>query len=328
MDKALLNAISTQVGDIKKIIQANASQFSQLESSFTERPTWTQVRDAAQKMDEMVTAASILGCIVRFRMLLRKALGVVLQQQVPCIYEVVKNSFNKVHNFKRGDPDFSTLDVLANDVGIYSLECDHALRTTLQRHKTQTSDSAIWNLVPEAFGMAMTCKRWRAAQYNVVVAGHNNNVHCVAESIRALVCSFSRLLLPSEQNVDADARIQAQYERFLLCASYSTLHMRALQKDGDALPHVMVFLEQFITGSEGRLTLSMLERCYPYTMLRTNYIQLYEKQTKTAYSGSGGGQDEDDEEKKTKPEAAAATTAEPKADDKAKAPTAEKKDPK
>jgi len=256
-------------------------------------------------------------------MLLRKALGVVMQNHVPCIYEVVKNTHSKIHNFKRGDPEFAALDHLANDVGIYSLEADHTLRTTLQRHKTQTSDSTIWNLVPEAFGMAMTSRRWREAKYNVVVAGHNNNVHCVAETIRALICSFSRLLLPSEQNVDADARIQAQYERFLLCASYSTLHMRALQKDGDgSLPHVMVFLEQFITGSEGRLTLSTLERCYPYTMLRTNYIQLYEKQTKTAYSG-GEKFEEDDEEKKTKPEA----TPEPKATDKPAA-SQEKKDPK
>lgn len=304
LDKTLLTVISTQVGEIKKIIQANASQFSQLESSFTERPIWISVRDNATKLDEMVTASSILGSIIRFRMLLRKALAVVIQQHVPSIYEVVKNTHTKIHNFKRGDPDFAALDHLANDVGIYSLESDHALRTTLQRHKTQTSDSTIWNLVPEAFGMAMTSKRWREAKYNVVVAGHNNNVHCVAETIRALVCSFSRLLLPSEQNVDADARIQAQYERFLLCASYSTLHMRALLKDGDAsLPHVMVFLEQFITGSEGRLTLSTLERCYPYTMLRTNYIQLYEKQTKTAYSG-GEKFEEDEEEKKAKPEAA------------------------
>ena len=321
LDNKLLAVVSTQVGEIKKAIQANQVQLATLEAQFTERPIWIGVRDNVTKLDEMVTAASIVGSILRFRILIRKALAVVMQQQIPSIYEVLKNTYTKIHIFKRGEPDFASLDSLANDVGIYSLEADHALRTVLQRHKTQPSDSTVWHLVPEAFGMAMTSKRWREATYNVVVAGHNNNVHCVVETIRALICSFSRLLLPSEPVVDADARIQSQYERFLLCASYSTLHMRALQKD-TTLQHVMVFIEQFITGSEGRLTLSMLERCYPYTMLRTNYIQLYEKQTKTAYSG-GEKLEEDDEEKKTKPEGATETKAAPAA---TTAP--EKKDPK
>lgn len=321
LDGKLLAVVAHHVGEIKKIIQANQTQLVQLEAQFTERPIWIGVRDNVVKMDELVTASAIVGSILRFRMLVRKALGVVMQQQVPSIYEVVRNTYTKIHIFKRGEPDFAPLDGLASDVGIYSLEADHALRIALQRHKTQPVDANVWYLVPEAFGMAMTSKRWREAKYNVVVAGHNNNVHCAVETIRALICSFSRLLLPNEQTVDPDTRIQAQYERFLLCASYSTLHMRALQKENDlALQHVMVFIEQFITGSEGRLTLSMLERCYPYTMLRTNYIQLYEKQTKTAYSG-GEKMEEDDEEKKTKPEAATESKAPP-----ATAP--EKKDPK
>ena len=39
-------------------------------------------------------------------------------------------------------------------------------------------------------------------------------------------------------------------------------------------------LAQFILGS-GRLHAAALEDCFPYTLLRTNYIQIYQKQSTT-----------------------------------------------
>lgn len=50
------------------------------------------------------------------------------------------------------------------------------------------------------------------------------------------------------------------------------------------LQNMMIFLEQFIQESGGRLQPSALEDCFPFTMLRTNYIQLYEKQTPHSYA--------------------------------------------
>jgi hypothetical protein len=84
--------------------------------------------------------------------------------------------------------------------------------------------------------------------------------------------------------------IQDLYERFIKCASYSILHSHAITQHHillhptntplhDGLSHIMVILEQFINASDGRLRLSFLEKCYPYTLLRCNYIALYEQQT-------------------------------------------------
>jgi hypothetical protein len=41
----------------------------------------------------------------------------------------------------------------------------------------------------------------------------------------------------------------------------------------------MLFLEQFILASGGRLTLSVLEECFPFTLVRTKYIQVYQQQS-------------------------------------------------
>jgi hypothetical protein len=58
-----------------------------------------------------------------------------------------------------------------------------------------------------------------------------------------------------------------------------------------------VILEQFISASDGRLRMSMLEECYPYTILRVNNIELYESQTQ-AYVRD---QDEEKDERRDVP---------------------------
>ena len=41
--------------------------------------------------------------------------------------------------------------------------------------------------------------------------------------------------------------------------------------------HMMIFLEQFVAASDNRLSLMQLEKYFPYSILRTNYINLYQK---------------------------------------------------
>lgn len=55
------------------------------------------------------------------------------------------------------------------------------------------------------------------------------------------------------------------------------------------LPNVMTFIEQFVTLSNGRLSLGQLEEYFPFTLLRSNYIRLTLQQT-TAANRSGAVQ--------------------------------------
>jgi hypothetical protein len=49
-----------------------------------------------------------------------------------------------------------------------------------------------------------------------------------------------------------------------------------------------------VIGASGRLPVSMLEGVMPYTILRTNYVQMYEAQDKTgrAFKAVAGEEDE------------------------------------
>ena len=60
------------------------------------------------------------------------------------------------------------------------------------------------------------------------------------------------------------------------------------------MPSIMVFVEQFVSSSG--LQLSVLEDFFPYSLLRTHYIQMYEAEA-AARGRSGGpvGGDADDE---------------------------------
>ena len=77
----------------------------------------------------------------------------------------------------------------------------------------QVNDSTAWNLLPEAFGMGLTSSTLKHAYFDVATAGHNNNLRCAAEAIKALICSFARLPLPNESKLDPEVSIQQAFER-------------------------------------------------------------------------------------------------------------------
>ena len=167
-------------------------------------------------------------------------------------------------------------------------EADHSIRIILQKYKTQLADQSLWNLLPELYGCAMLAPRWRSSYYQIAHEGYTNNMHCMAEGVRALIVAFQRMPLKAEiSKQDVSKRIDADFDRFVKCAAYTILNMVALKtaEGGAAYPvaNCMTFLEVFILNSGGRLQLAMLDDCFPYTLLRTNFIQIYQKQ-----SASGG----------------------------------------
>merc|ERR1711994_63498 len=95
-------------------------------------------------------------------------------------------------------------------------------------------------------------------------------------------------------------------ERFVTNSAYSVLHMQhkdsmGTLKKGENLTHIMLFLEQFITVSNGRLKLAFLEECFPYTTLRENYIELFHKKELNIHAEA---EEKKEEEMKANPGAA------------------------
>jgi len=298
LDKALLEIIVEQVQGIKDILNTHRKLLSNLKNQFTERPLWLDSKgiltrtDPKQKgsvsvLDELVKYATITGCAIIFRRLLKDALHRVCSNTVPFIVKAVSLAFNEIHQNVTFNDDLAPLDYLAEDCGLNTTDFDHMLYDSLKMYLTQDSDRELWQLLPEAFGISYVCDRWQEAKYDVHSDSHNNNVRAIAECFYHLTLVFERITLKSESLQDCippDERIKDQLERFVLCSSYSTLHMQKStgprSVNNSNRSHIMLFLEQFITVSNNRVKLSFLEECFPYTTLRENYLELFEHEQK------------------------------------------------
>jgi hypothetical protein len=181
--------------------------------------------------------------------------------------------------------------MLASDCGFDVGENDHALNEILVKYKTSQADVELWTLLPELYAISMVCGKWKTAKYTIDYEGFFSNAHTIVWCIRSLIVAFHSIQLQSADSAvmfsPPEQRIQADFENLLRCACYSLLHNgRALDKDAiragteKQTQEAMVFLEQFILGSRDRLELSELEELFPFTLMRTNFIRIYEQQTK------------------------------------------------
>jgi hypothetical protein len=222
----------------------------------------------------------VIGCILKFRETLREALQEVVKEKTPFVWEAVKLAHTQLPDNSQIDPRLMALDYLAQDCGIDVKEADHSLRNALQKYKTTPQDATLWALLPELYGLSFIGLKWQDAHFLIESEGHANNAHTMSSTIHSLISVFERMPLKGEVAANVNEVIQTSLERFVRCASHSILHVTAdpTFAAGFPLESVVLFLEQFILGSHGRLQLAMLEESFPFTLLRASHIQLIENQ--------------------------------------------------
>jgi hypothetical protein len=104
----------------------------------------------------------------------------------------------------------------------------------------------------------------------------------MALAVRQLLVQFNRIHVKENVSpIETEKRIGSELERFVRCSAFTILHLKVINARGDSgvqypLPHIMLFLEQIVLASAGRVEMAALETCFPFTMLRTNFIQVYE----------------------------------------------------
>jgi len=218
---------------------------------------------------------------LELRRILRQALRHVTESTVPFIHQTIGLTWSHTHDLaKSTGPEFAPLDLLAGDCGIDIGESDHSMKQALREFKNQPTDPSLWALLPELYGIGMSATKWRFAKYSIQYEGHTNNAHVVASAIYALIATFNGISgATTEGGPAVDARIHNDLERFVHCAAYTLLHHAIIAKHPPLIQDSMMFLEQFISKSGGRLYLSILEECFPFTLIRTNFIRIYEQQT-------------------------------------------------
>eukprot|EP01006_Ploeotia_vitrea_P037978 TRINITY_DN66191_c5_g3_i2.p1 TRINITY_DN66191_c5_g3~~TRINITY_DN66191_c5_g3_i2.p1 ORF type:complete len:1186 (+),score=697.15 TRINITY_DN66191_c5_g3_i2:131-3688(+) len=295
-DRLLLSSIRRRFGTIKGILENNSKTLGIMHNRFTEQQFWASHVRNLKDLGPLTSAAILVGCQLNFRKLLRQALREVIADGVPFVYQTVQNMYDQYPHNTHMDKKLVELDLLAHDCGVDVAGADHSLKLALSDLKKSQQDQQLWNLLPELFGSMFTCDQWQHSQYIIETESFIRNEHCIAVTVSSLITIFRSLSVDAQQlDSRVELAIQADMERFLRCASSTMLHMMNDRGTYGSLNRssVIVFIEQFMLSTD-RLQASILEDFFPFSLIRTNYIQLSERQTAKGRMYAVQGDDEEE----------------------------------
>lgn len=293
IEREVNSIIVANVATIKTTMTANQPVLTALVDKFTDQAAFFEAVGKLTDMDTMVKHATVIGCALEFRNSLRAALKSVTDSRVPFLAKAVEVAASAAKPVAAQESKLQPLEQLAADVGVSIAESDHVLYGLLSRFKSQHSDSALWGLLPEAFAVSLTSNRWRSSSYLVGAHGFNSNAHCIAPAVALLINAFRRVTVgPRPGAAEIEQLVQADFERFLRSAAFTVLHVTARLPQDPNIAALPMFLEKIIQASHGRLHMGLLELVLPFTLMRTNVIQLFEKQTASGRVFAVSGDDE------------------------------------
>lgn len=281
-EKDILAAVSNNIREIHQILRKNFEVLKAMNGKFSEKNIWLETVNKLNDLDRLVKHSVQVGLLLKFRKMLREALREVCRDTVPFVFNGVRNLFSQYPPNVAMEPALAPLDLAAHDVGVDVGLADHSLVLILKKFRQKTEEATVWALLPELFGCCYIANMWKESAYLIEHEAHANNVHCLATCINALISALACISVVESKNEDLDLRILMDLERFLRCSASTILHMNAAKGSenfsGFPMPSIFVFPEIFVRESPS-LSLSMLEDFMPFTLLRTNYIQMYEKQS-------------------------------------------------
>ena len=282
MERSLLSEIAVLVKKIQSVLIANKEALIELKEKFTEPETWhTFMQTRIRGVDELTGASIQIGALLKFRSLLKSAMADLSAEIAPFLFKTA--SALQQAQSRDHVAQMRSFDVLVSDLG--GSELDETLRTVLKRFKQTAGDEAIWQLLPEMYATCFVGKIWSEASYQIDTESHGNNVHLLASTINTLIVVLTSIPIEGRDVApNVKELTKGELERFTRNAAYSILHMNSSKlhtlypKYRDfPIQSIMVFVEQFVRET-GVLQLSILEDFFPFTLLRTTYIQMYEKQ--------------------------------------------------
>ncbi|VFQ97446.1 unnamed protein product [Cuscuta campestris] len=286
---ALLNCIDTSLRANHEILEAVAG--SMHSGDRIERDTnIKQIVD----MDTMVGFCVQAGEAIAFDCLLAEAAGSVLQEGAPLIHSLLTGV---AKHLPEEMPEKMEIRRLRRVINSMTLTDDHEsewIKSILE--EVGGASDGSWSLLPYLFATFMTSNIWSTSTFNVDTGGFNNNIHCLARCICAVIAGseFVRLERELQQNQSfsngladealdpADiqnrssikASIKSTMQLFVKFSSGIILDCWNEHNRCSSIVAKLIFLDQVCEISP-YLPRSTLEAHIPYAILRSIYTQYY-----------------------------------------------------
>ncbi|XP_031465644.1 nck-associated protein 1-like [Phasianus colchicus] len=261
--------VSSQVAELKKLVNENMDTLVQLRSSSCKPEQMAALLPRLTSADNVLKRMTIIGEILSFRAMAQQGLREVFSHHCPFLMGPIECLTDVV----TPDTDIQvTLSIfeLASAAGI-PCEIDPALVNVLAGSKMDGSSSeedykvACLLLVFVAVSLPLLASD-PASVYNTEMDGYNNNIHCLAKAIIHVSAALFTL---------HNKNIETHLKEFLLLASVSLLQLgqesdKLRSRNRDAVSLLM----HLIVAESSFLTVDMLESCFPYVLLRNAYREV------------------------------------------------------
>ncbi|KAK3006689.1 hypothetical protein RJ639_017583, partial [Escallonia herrerae] len=283
---ALLNCIDTSLRANREVLEAVAGSIHSGDRIERET-TMKQIID----MDTVVGFCIQAGQAISFDCLLAEAAGIVLEEGAPLIHSLLAGVARHLPDELPERKEIRRLRRVANGVGITADHDSEWVRLILEDVGGATDGS--WSLLPYLFASFMTSNIWNTTAFNVDTGGFNNNIHCLARCICAVIAGseFVRLEKEHQQKqsfsnghvgeilddevpvLSAERSIKYILQLFVKLSALITLDSWS-ETDRSHLLAKVIFLDQCCEISP-YLPRSSLEPYIPYAIIRSIYSQYY-----------------------------------------------------
>ncbi|KAJ6764543.1 MEMBRANE-ASSOCIATED PROTEIN HEM [Salix koriyanagi] len=227
-----------------------------------------------------------------FDQLLAEAAGVVLDEGAPLIYSLLSGVVKHIPEEIPEKKDIRRIRGVANSVNIVGDHDSEWIRSILE--DVGGANDGSWTLLPYLFATFMTSNIWNTTGFNVDTGGFNNNIHCLARCMSAVIAGSELVRLEREHHqrlslsnghlgealdpeihsrLSAEASIKSAMQLFVKFASGIVLDSWS-EANRSHLVAKLIFLDQLCEISP-YLPRSSLEAYVPYAILRSVYSQYY-----------------------------------------------------
>ncbi|KAL3570205.1 hypothetical protein D5086_027454 [Populus alba] len=285
---ALLNCIDTSLQSNHEVLEAVAGSMhsgDRIEREACSR----QIVD----LDTVIGFCIEGGHALAFDQLLAEAAGVVLDEGAPLIYSLLSGVVKHIPEEISEKKEIRRIRGVANSLNIVGDHDSEWIRSILE--DVGGANDGSWTLLPYLFATFMTSNIWNSTGFNVDTGGFNNNIHCLARCMSAVIAGSELVRLerehqqrqqsPSNGHLDealdpeihsrlsAEARIKSAMQLFVKFATGIVLDSWS-EANRSNLVAKLIFLDQLCEISS-YLPRNSLEAYVPYAILRSIYSQYY-----------------------------------------------------
>ncbi|XP_020589634.1 probable protein NAP1 isoform X1 [Phalaenopsis equestris] len=284
---ALLNCIDTALRANREALETIAGSLSS--SDRIERDTnLRQILDIETLIGFCVQA----GHALVFRRILVEAVGEVLEEKAPLVFSLLSGISKHLPDQIPEKSEICRLRKISQGIGGvvgHEMEWIHSVMD-----QNGAAYDSSWSYLPYLCAAFMVSTLWNTTSFDVNTGGFNNNMHCLAMCINAIIggSEFIRLERAERQRLSlsnghaskmvepeilsrpsVEARIKSSMQIFVKCSATIILDSWSETNRSQLVPK-LIFLDQLCTLSP-YLPRSTLELHLPYAILRSLYSQHY-----------------------------------------------------